>query len=324
MSDAPHLLIPFAGSPSEGCRQVLRELSLPHLDRLLSRMSLASTDTGEETDFTPPHERALATALGLPVSHGGITPWAAWRLVEVGARGSDATAWAYITPCQWHVSTDHVTMVDPSLLRLTADSSHEFLSILAPWFAEDGIELYMDENDPARWIARGDVFEGVATASLDRVVQRDVRAWMPLAENAEHTRRIHRLQTEMQMLLYTHPINDARAEANLPPVNTFWLHGAGRLPSPPPLPGVKPQVPTTLRDAALREDWRGWADAWRALDAGAVADLEKHVAAGGKATLTLCGEHNAQQWQSVPAGFGQRLKRLFSRAPRLQDLQKQL
>lgn len=324
MSDAPHLLIPLAASPSAGCQQALRDLSLPHLDRLLSRMTPAGMDSGEETDFSPPHERALARALGLACSAQGITPWAAWRLVEVGAKGSESTAWAYITPCQWHVSTDHVTMLDPAALRLTPDSSHELLTILAPWFAEDGIDLYMDENDPARWIARGDVFEGVATASLDRVIQRDVRAWMPLAENAEHTRRIHRLQTEMQMLLYTHPINDARAQANLPPVNTFWLHGAGRLTAPPPLPQVPPRMPLTLRDPALREDWRGWAEAWRALDAGPVAELEKHVASGGRALLTLCGENNAQQWQSVEPGWGRRIKRLFTKAPRLQALQKQL
>ncbi|MBP7440003.1 MAG: phosphoglycerate mutase, partial [Acidovorax sp.] len=65
MSDTTSLLIPYAASTAEGCQQALQGLALPHLDRLLARLSphTAQTDTGEETSFTPPHERALARAL---------------------------------------------------------------------------------------------------------------------------------------------------------------------------------------------------------------------------------------------------------------------
>ena len=321
MSDVPHLLIPFAASPSEGCQQTLKELPLPHLDRLLARMSLVSTDAGEETDFSPPHERALARSLNLPTARNGITPWAAWQQRHLRDEAAKQKAWAYITPCQWHVSTDHVTMLDPADLQLTPFSSRALMDILAPWFAGDGIELIYDE--PMRWIASGDVFDGVAAASLDRVIQRDVRSWMPLADNAEHTRAIHRLQSEMQMLLYTHPINDARAEEGLPPVNTFWMHGAGRLPTAP-APTAMPLVPSSLRDSALREDWRQWAAQWRELDAGAVAEIEHHVAAGGKARLTLCGECSSMEFQTTERSFGQKLKSLFARPPRFLDLQSKL
>lgn len=39
MSDTTHLLIPYAASASEGCQQALQDLALPHLDRLLARLS---------------------------------------------------------------------------------------------------------------------------------------------------------------------------------------------------------------------------------------------------------------------------------------------
>ena len=86
MSDTTSLLIPYAASTAEGCQQALQGLALPHLDRLLARLSphTAQTDTGEETSFTPPHERALARALGLPFDDGR-TPWAAWfHIVKCG------------------------------------------------------------------------------------------------------------------------------------------------------------------------------------------------------------------------------------------------
>lgn len=40
---------------------------------------------------------------------------------------------------------------------------------------------------------------------------------------------LQRLHSEAQMLLYSHPFNDAREARGLPPVNGFWPHGAGAL-----------------------------------------------------------------------------------------------
>ena len=79
MSDMPHLLIPLAASPAQGCQQALEGLELPQLDRLLARLSSTGLDAGAETDFAPPHERALARHHGLPATSEGTTPWAAWH-----------------------------------------------------------------------------------------------------------------------------------------------------------------------------------------------------------------------------------------------------
>ncbi len=319
MSDANHLLIPFAASTADGCRDALQGLALPHLDRLLQRLAHApAIDPGEETDFTPPHERALARHLGLPAGASGTTPWAAWHQRQAGAdTDAGGTPAAFVTPCQWQVTTDRVNLNDPAALRLTEAESRRLLDILAPWFAEDGIALAYDQ--PTRWLAHGAVFEGLACASLDRVVQRDVRAWLP---DAAQARVLHRLHSEMQMLLYTHPFNDERAERGLPPVNAFWVHGAGRLQThPAPVP--PPDMPLALRDAALREDWRAWAAAWAEIDAGPVARLADHVAAGGIARLTLCGERSALAWHTAPRGLWKKIQSVL-RPQRFADVRDQL
>lgn len=326
MSDAPHLIIPFATSTAPGCLQALQDLALPHLDALLARMAPAGTDHGEESDYALAHERAMAAALGLNASHNGITPWAAWEQAQANANAdtTGTSAWAFVTPCQWHVSTDRVTMLDPDSLQLTACTSRTLMEILAPWFAEDGIELIYYE--PTRWLARGDAFADIATASLDRVIRRDVRAFMPKSANQDHVRVLHRLQSEMQMLLYTHPVNEARAADDLPPVNSFWIHGAGRLERPAQtVPSAIPQMSMTLRDAALREDWVAWRAAWSDLDAGPVADMQSHIDQGGAAVLTLCGERSAMQFRPTQRSFAQKMKALFVRSGvRLADLSDQL
>ena len=321
MSDTTSLLIPYAASTAEGCQQALQGLALPHLDRLLARLSphTAQTDTGEETRFTPPHERALARALGLPFDDGR-TPWAAWHRHQQG-QPAHGQAWAFITPCQWHVSTDHITLRDPDSLGLDEAASRVLLAIVAPWFAEDGIALHYDQ--PTRWLASGALFDGLATASLERVLLRDVRPWMPEPRAAQAARTLHRLHSEMQMLLYTHAFNDERAARGLPVVNSFWVHGTGPLPTPAPTPTTVPTVPTTLRDAALREDWRTWATAWAALDSGPVADLLRQSESGAPVQLTLCGERNAQGFHSAPRGLAQRIQGFF-RPQRFMDLRNQL
>lgn len=326
MSDTTHLLIPYAASTSGGCQQALQGMALPHLDRLLPRLSPypAQSDSGEETSFSAPHERALARALHLPVADGRI-PWAAWHRHQQGL-ANDAQGWAFVAPCQWQVSTDHVTLRDPETLGLDDAASRALLAIVAPWFAEDGITLVYDR--PTRWLARSPLFATLATASLERVLQRDVRAWMP---DVGAARTLHRLHSEMQMLLYTHVFNDERAARGLPVINSFWVHGTGTLPAPTQATGSSPTPPvaqpltppTTLRDAALHEDWRAWAAAWVALDAGPVASLLRQAESGTPVQLTLCGERNTLGFHSAPRGLVQRFQSLL-RPQRFNDVRDQL
>ena len=128
------------------------------------------------------------------------------------------------------------------------DDSQALLAAMQPFFEQDGIALEYDA--PTLWLARGEVFRDLATASLDRVVGRTIDDWMPRAEAAKTLRR---LQQEMQMLLYTHEVNEARMRGGLLPVNSFWVSGTGALPGsplPPAAPGL--QITHYLRDAALR------------------------------------------------------------------------
>src|ERR1035437_820732 len=131
-----------------------------------------------------------------------------------------------------------------------AQESQSLLAAMQPYFAEDGISLHFDQA--GRWLACGEVFKGLATASLERVAGRDIAHWLPSAPGAM---ALQRLQSKMQMLLYQHPVNDARAARGVPAVNSFWVSGTGdlpELPAPSAMPAA-PVVVTRLRDAALSE-----------------------------------------------------------------------
>lgn len=306
MSDSAHLLIPFAACSSAPSREALRTLTLPHLEKLLSRLTATDTDSGSPEAFSPPHERALARAYGL-ASDDGRLPWAAWQAHAAGL-GEPGEAWAWITPCHWQLGRDHVAMRHPAALQLDGNDARLLLDAMQPFFAQDGITLSYDA--PTLWLARGEAFRELATASADRVIGQPIEPWLPRGPQAGTLRR---LQSEMQMLLYTHPLNEARERGGLLPVNSFWVSGSGALPggkhtAPPGL-----RVPHYLRDAALQGDWSAWADAWRLLDGGECARLLGDLDAGRSVALTLCGERSSQTFASLPRSLYRQLASRLAR-----------
>ncbi len=309
MSDPTHLLIPLASSSAPGAREALRTLRLPQLTRLLHRLQPGPIETLDEDSPEPPHERALARALGLDAGPG-CTPWAACELHQ---RGDDPglQAWAWVTPCHWQVGMDHVVMQAPNELQLHDGHARTLLAAIEPFFREDGMTLRADRT--GRWLACGEVFRGLATASLERVSGQDIGPWMPKSPQA---RPLRRLQSEMQMLLYTHPVNEARAAQGLAPVNSFWISGAGALPSPLPAAcATPPQVDTSLQAAARRQDWAAWAQAWQQLDATHAGALLAALERGAPVRLTLCSEQATQTFEAAPQGLWQRISGIFGTTP---------
>jgi hypothetical protein len=300
-----HLLIPFASTLSEAGMQAMRELALPQLSRLLARLQPAQALGSDEYTLNPPHERALAASWGW---HGddGALPFAAAHAAADGlATGS--FAWGELTPVHWHVGRDHVSLADPQDLHLAEAESHEYLEAIRPLFESEGWAVAW--GAPTRWYAAHDSLDGLPCASLDRVVGRNVDLWLHAHPQA---RLVRRLQNEVQMLLYTHPLNERRESRGELPLNSFWLSGCGR---PQPVSGGEPVVDEGLRAPALAEDWAAWSEAWRALDAGPVARLLAQAQRGEPVELTLCGERRAQRYSAGRVSAWQRLTQSWRKAP---------
>ena len=310
MESSPHLLVPFAVASAPECRALLPGLRLPHLSALLARLNPGATDKGDDHDLSPPHERALASALGLNAGNDqkadGAIPWA--------ALDSDAPdqPQAWLTPCHFQIGMDQVTLQTADQLALGDDQSRPLFDALAPYCAEDGITLrYVS---PTRWHAQGEPLRHLPCASLDRVSGRSVADWTPanVADNAG-AQLLKRLQSEAQMLFYTHPVNDQREAAREPIVNGFWVHGAGALSAGFHAAAPAPQMPQPLRLAALRADWTAWQHAWELLDTSHIQPLLQRAQRGEPVTLTLCGERSAQTWHNTrPRGVLARAGQLLS------------
>ncbi len=305
-----HLLIPFAAPLSEAGRQALGSLALPQLRTLLSRLEVVERDTGDEWSFTPPHERALAAALGW-AGGDGLWPWAARQAAADGLEVADRP-WGLVTPAHWHVGTDQVSLLDPQVLALDEAASRACFDAVQDLFTSEGFALHWAA--PYRWYATHNSLAAMRCASLDRVVGRNVDGWLGKDPAA---RRIRRLQSEVQMQLYTHPLNDERQSRGLLPVNSFWLSGCGVAQA---VAGPEPTVDLRLRVPALADDWAAWVKAWDTLDDGPVAQAAARVAAGEPVQLTLCGERGSVTYASAPRGFWRSLGSRLSATPALQPV----
>ena len=312
-----HLVLPFASAMSPAAGQALSTLQLPMLERLLARLAPAQRDEGDELSLSPPHERVLARAWGWPAAADGLLPLAAQAARRDGLAvepGDDG--WALLSPAHWHVGTEQVSLDNPLALGLDYAFSRLLFDMLAPLFVDGGWQLQW--GAPTRWYARHASLATLPSASLDRVIGRNVDLWLGSHPGA---RLIRRLQAETQMTLHQHPLNEAREAEGLLPVNSFWLSGTGATQPPAVTDGL--QIDERLRGPALADDWTTWAEAWASLDAGPVAALLHRAEAGQPVQITLCGERHAQTFAPTERPWWRRgllAPRRVNPAPWLADL----
>ncbi|NBD21412.1 hypothetical protein GTZ97_12130 [Aquabacterium fontiphilum] len=310
-----HWVIPYASSLSEPCAAALGQLDgtgaagearLPNLRALLGLLQATERQEGDEFALSMPHERLLARAWGWPAEDGRI-PWAAWWAAHDGVALAADRPWALLSPGHWLMGRDHLTVIDPAGLGLRDVDSRALLEAVRPLFEDDGWQVIW--GSAHRWYASHPALARLPTASLDRVVGRNPDVW--LTDHPE-ARGVRRLQSEVQMLLYQHPINDARTASGELTVNSFWLSGASA--GAPMPPGKSPLCVDTLRAPLMADDMAGWLAAWDALDRTLLADLLARARQGEPVQLTLCGERHAVSYRNAPpAGWRAQLARGWQR-----------
>lgn len=301
-----HVLIPFASAPADApARAPLPPL--PNLQRLLARLTPAAAVALDAAVLNLPHEHLLAAWRGWPL-HDGRLPLAAWQAQADGlAPAAPQLGWALLTPTHWQVGSDGIVLLDPAELPLPQAESRALWSTLHGLFDSEGWALHW--GSAQRWYACHASLADLATASLDRVVGRGIDRWLP---DRHAARGVRRLQSEAQMLLHTHPVNEAREARGALAVNSFWLSGTGRT---QPVAGGEPEplLELRLRRPWLAGDEAGWAEAWAQLDAQCLADLVQRAAAGEATSLTLCGERVARRFDTLPRRGWARLTQLGRR-----------
>ncbi len=289
--------------PSAGLQPFENESDAFNPSTMLSNWKETQRIELHEDSLCMPHEMVYARALGLP-SDAGKMPWAAFETQTFG----QPCAWVH--PCHLDVGMTDMVMQPTHRLQLTDVESRELHALIAPYFEQDGIELRY--HSATRWLAFGAQFADFQCASLSRVQGRSINDFLPDAGLFPQALRLSRLQAEVQMLLYTHPISEARIARGLPTMNSFWVDGAGQL-NVMPSSSSQVSLDFCLQDASHEE--KAYLKTWQSLILS-VEDLARDaIAAQRQLSITFCGERSAITLQVQKSNFLQQFLSIFSRSP---------
>jgi hypothetical protein len=180
---------------------------MPSVELLLARGR--RTSGGSQT-----YETWLRDAFELDAS----LPAGALTLLAAGGEpGSDW--WTRADPVHLRLMRDRLVFVPAAALRIQRGEADALCEALNRHF---GPQLHVQPTDAERWVLR--TSEGLAVSGQPplELAGRDVTLAMPPTASA--------LLNEAQMVLHTHPVNEAREARGEPTVNSVWFWGEGRAP----------------------------------------------------------------------------------------------
>ncbi|WP_332875667.1 hypothetical protein [Massilia sp. S19_KUP03_FR1] len=212
------LVLPFALPPPELAADLVRALQAPALAALLSRPATHASTTFDDDARALPHELWLARELALSNAH------AAFAAAAMRGFGLDASAggWLILHPAHIEIARSHLALHDLRKLQLQDIDARTLFDCALPLFTELGHTLLY--GDAQTWFLRAAGWDQLDTSSPDAVLGMNLGDAMPAGAEA---RAFRRLQNEVQMLWFEHPVNTARAQRGLAPVNAIWPWGGG-------------------------------------------------------------------------------------------------
>jgi hypothetical protein len=168
-----------------------------------------------------PHERFLL---------GDAVPTAPFELLGLQGGAIDPnTVFACIQPVHLHATRDHLVLMHPDHIPLTADESAALLEEAKP-LLQDEFKAEIIAADPCHWFINPAHFASLATHSVDQAHGRNIDWWLPRdTTELGKARAWRKLQNEIQMLWHISPINEARQANGLPAINSIWISGIGSI-----------------------------------------------------------------------------------------------
>ncbi len=199
------LIIPDLFPPQDVATEVCAGLQLPALEKLLARgnMSTSPAETLEDRLCTGFGARSVA-----PV-----------RAVADGVAVDDGY-WLCADPVNLQMQRAEMLLV-PEVMPSREEAS-ALCDSLNEHFAGMGLRFFAPH--PQRWYVRLEAEPQMTTSPLSLVAWQDAKFHQPQGADALHWQRI---STELQMLLYGHPLNQAREARGELIISSLWFWGGG-------------------------------------------------------------------------------------------------
>jgi hypothetical protein len=298
------MLLPFALPPAEHAKDLLAQLQLPSLAKLLAHANKGEQQVSEPFAPALPHEQWLA---GAKTDNSPPIAKTAMQLFGMTEPGN----WFLLQPASLHIARDHLVLTDRRQLKLSETESRALFDAALPFINESGFALRY--GDAGNWFLRADVWQTLRTCTPDAACGHNIDIWMPQGEGERAWRK---LLNELQMLWHTHAVNEAREARGAHRINSAWLWGAATVEANEQralaLQAINhPQDPVTSRHVldsliapALAGDWSAWLSTLTQLEENFAAHL-KDLQQGriDSITLVLSDSSRLQTWRTTRASM---------------------
>ena len=193
-------------------------LHLPALEKILARgASTSSAQVTSSFDASGGSARTISledVLCELFRVAGGFAPIAA------AFDGLEPGCWLRADPVHVRLQREQVVLL-PNVV-VSAEEAALLCTSLNEHFVNQGMQFFAPHPD--RWYVRLDELPEIITVPLSQASGRNIHGNLPTGIDEK---RWHQLFNEIQMLLFAHPVNEAREGRGEVPVNSVWFWGEG-------------------------------------------------------------------------------------------------
>ncbi|MBY0574974.1 MAG: hypothetical protein K2P67_00010 [Gallionellaceae bacterium] len=302
-----HLVITDLFLPKDIVSEVCADLHLPALEKMLARgastkpLVLSSVEGSARTGEGGSLENLLCELFGVPCQTSvPIAP------ISAAFDGLGEGCWLRADPVHLRLQREQLVLLPD--VAISADEAAQMCASLNLHFAGQGMEFFAPH--PQRWYLKLDRVPNIETVPLSQVAGRNVHGLLPKGGEAM---RWHQSFNEIQMLLFAHPVNEAREARGELPVNSVWLWGGGctenLLPQKAYDCASSDEVLAEMFAAAAGIPFAGWPEQWNGSLTLALSQREREFSSDGRQLLVWSGLRAALQrgdlaaWRDALQGF---------------------
>ncbi len=150
------------------------------------------------------------------------TPNAALAWQQAGNQAG-SHFWLYAAPVHLVLQRDSFSLAAPAPLPLEIEEIDALTSALNQHFGADKLQFFWHEN---LWFLRLEQNPNITTHAPQAALNKDISAYLPTGAGAI---KWASFSNEIQMLLFEHPVNQAREAKRLPAINSIWCYGLGQI-----------------------------------------------------------------------------------------------
>jgi hypothetical protein len=193
---------------------------------LLRGMALAGIDTlaaqGLAVESRAPHADLLPAHLGWPMRNAETVDvalgWSEHAHLPKKAPGFERYL---VQPVHLDVGSHGLILADPAALPVSEEEAAGLIEAVQPLLQDMQIQVI----DSDHWLLTIKAPFSLQGAIPEAALGRDILPWLP---TGEAKRKWSGLANEIQMVWHDHPLNEARVERGIAPINALWLAGDSR------------------------------------------------------------------------------------------------